>query len=260
MQGIPWDSITIIAAVTLITGVVWVLDKLWLGPRRRAGAAGGAAAPGVVVDFCRSLFPVAFAMLVLFSFVVQPFVIPSGSMLPTLLIGDYVLVNKFVYGLRDPLFHHKFFAIDEPGRGDVAVFLWPVDERTDFIKRIVGLPGDRIAYRDKQLFVNGEAARLSPDGVFEQKDAPRLERLTENLGGVVHQILIDPDRPAEDFDITVPPGQYFAMGDNRDNSADSRYWGTVPEANLVGKAFLIPMSWDSTSWRINFSRIGRIIR
>jgi signal peptidase I len=261
MQGMPWDSITIIMAVTLITGAVWGLDKVWLGPRQRDGAAPDTASgPGGFVEFCRSFFPLVLGVLVLLSFVVQPFVIPSGSMLPTLLIGDYVLVNKFVYGLRDPLFHYKLLALGAPQRGDVAVFRWPVDERTDFIKRIVGLPGDHIAYRNKQLFVNGEAASVSPDSTFDLQDAARVQRMDERLGDVAHKILVNPNRPAEDFSFTVPPGEYFAMGDNRDNSADSRYWGTVPEANLVGKAFFIPMSWDSANWRINFARIGTGIR
>jgi signal peptidase I len=261
MDSTHWDSIRMMIVLTLITGVVWGLDAIWLEPKRLAGRKPDAAVtPGRLVDLCRSLFPVVLVLLLLQSFVVQPFRIPSGSMLPTLLIGDFVLVNKFAYGLRDPVFHHKFLALGEPKRGDVVVFRWPVDPGVDFVKRIVGLPGDRIAYRRKQLFVNGEAAAVVPDGTFEVQDSQRVQRMDERLGDVAHGILVNPARPADDFELIVPKGQYFAMGDNRDNSDDSRYWGTVPEANLVGKAFFIPLSWDGANWRINFSRIGSTVR
>lgn len=261
MDSMHWDSIRMMIVLTLMTGVVWGVDAIWLEPKRLAARKPGAAVkPGRIVDFCRSLFPVVLVLLLLQSFVVQPFRIPSGSMLPTLLIGDFVLVNKFAYGLRDPVFHDKFLALGAPKRGDVVVFRWPVDPGVDFVKRIVGLPGDRITYRGKQLFVNGEVAPLTADGTFAMQDSQRVQRMNERLGDVAHGILVNPDRPAEDFELIVPPGEYFAMGDNRDNSDDSRYWGTVPEANLVGKAFFIPLSWDSASWRINFSRIGSTVR
>jgi signal peptidase I len=255
-----WDSISTMIALTLITGAVLGLDATWLAPRRRAGRKSGAAAgPGRFVDFCRSLFPAALALLLLQSFIVQPFRIPSGSMLPTLLVGDFVLVNKFAYGLRDPVFHYRLLALGEPKRGDVVVFRWPPDPGVDFVKRIVGLPGDHIVYRRKQLIVNGEAVPVVPDGTFAA-DSQRVPQMEERLGGVTHGILVNPDRPDDDFEFTVPNGQYFAMGDNRDNSNDSRYWGTVPEANLIGRAFYIPLSWDGDNWRINFSRIGSLVR
>ncbi|WP_084615633.1 signal peptidase I [Solimonas flava] len=264
MQGIHWDFAVILTVLTLVTGVVWLLDKLWLGPRRRAKLALDAAdQPSSFVDFCRSFFPVIFAVLMLRSFIAEPFRIPSGSMIPTLLVGDFILVNKFTYGLRDPVFHHKFVELGEPQRGDVVVFRWPVDPTKDFIKRIIGLPGDHIVYRNKQLFVNGEPATLDPDGAYTAPGLPPpgvVYRMKEHLGPVEHDILVNPERPADDFEFIVPPGEYFAMGDNRDGSDDSRRWGTVPERNLVGKAFFIWMSWDSDNTRVDFSRIGRSVR
>jgi signal peptidase I len=264
MQAIQWDFAVILSVLTLVTGIVWLLDKLWLGPRRRARLGVDAVdKPGAFVDFCRSFFPVIFVVLMLRSFVAEPFRIPSGSMIPTLLVGDFILVNKFTYGLRDPVFHHKFIEMNEPKRGDVVVFRWPVDPSKDFIKRIIGIPGDRIIYRNKQLFVNGEPATLDADGAYTAAGLPPpgvVYRMEEHLGPVNHKILVNPERPADDFEFIVPPGEYFAMGDNRDGSDDSRRWGTVPEKNLVGKAFLIWMSWNSEDTRVEFSRIGKMVR
>ena len=261
-SGIHWDFAVILTALTLLTGIVWLADKLWLGPKRRGKLALDAVdKPSSFVDFCRSFFPVIFVVLMLRSFIAEPFRIPSGSMIPTLLVGDFILVNKFTYGLRDPVFHHKFLKMNEPARGDIVVFRWPVDPSKDFIKRIIGLPGDHIVYRSKQLFVNGEPAPVDADGVFPVPGFPSvMYRMDEHLGDVEHKILVNPDRPADDFEFIVPPGEYFAMGDNRDNSEDSRRWGTLPERNLVGKAFFIWMSWDAENTRVNFSRIGNSVR
>jgi len=256
MSDFHWDFAVMLTVATLVTGVFWLLDKLWLGPQRRVGLpADTMDQPSWFIDFCRSFFPVIGIVLLLRSFIVEPFRIPSGSMIPTLLVGDFILVNKFAYGLRDPAFHHKFWKNGEPQRGDITVFRWPVDPTKDFIKRIIGLPGDHIAYRDKTLYVNGAVAAREATGEFDTLAGP-LYRYRENLEGVEHAILINPGRPTEDFEFTVPEGQYFAMGDNRDGSDDSRRWGTVPEKNLVGRAFLIWMSWDGENTRIAFSRIG----
>ena len=260
MSDFHIDFAVILTALTLITGVFWALDKLLFAPRR-AQTLG--ARPNGFIDFCTSFFPVIFVVLVLRSFLAEPFRIPSGSMIPTLLVGDFILVNKYAYGLRDPVFHHKFVEGGEPQRGDIVVFRWPVDPSKDFIKRIVGIPGDRIAYREKRLYVNGEATPLEPAGVYTAPGLPPpgvVYRLTENLTGVEHHVLVNPARPADDFEFVVPPGEYFAMGDNRDGSDDSRRWGTVPERNLVGKAFFIWMSWDGANTRIDFSRIGTRIK
>lgn len=256
MSDFHIDFAVILTALTLVTGIVWALDKWWLGPRRRLLLAPGTPdQPNSVIDFCRSFFPVIALVLFLRSFLAEPFRIPSGSMIPTLNVGDFILVNKFSFGLRDPVFHYKFFQMGEPRRGDIVVFRWPVDPSKDFIKRIIGLPGDHIIYREKTLYVNGEKAAQEPNGVYTGPYG-EVYRYTENLSGVSHNIIVNPDRPFDDFEFTVPEGQYFAMGDNRDGSDDSRRWGTVPERNLVGRAFFIWMSWDSANTRVDFSRIG----
>jgi signal peptidase I len=255
------DFAVILTVLTLITGVIWALDKWWLGPQRRAQLPPGQPdRPNSLVDFGRSFFPVILLVLLLRSFLAEPFRIPSGSMIPTLLIGDFILVNKFAYGLRDPVFHHKFVKLGEPKRGDVVVFRYPLDPSKDFIKRVIGLPGDHIAYRDKQLTVNGEAMPLTADGVYTAGGSMPgvVYRFQEELGPVKHRVLVNPARPAEDFEFEVPEGQYFMMGDNRDGSDDSRRWGTVPEGNLVGKAFFIWMSWDH--FPPDLSRIGDPIK
>ena len=261
MTTLHFDFAVILTLATAVTGVIWALDKWWLGPKRRATLAPDVAdKPGWAVDFGRSFFPVILLVLLLRSFLAEPFRIPSGSMIPTLLIGDFILVNKFAYGLRDPVFHHKFVRLGEPKRGDVVVFRYPLDPSKDFIKRVIGLPGDRIAYRDKQLTVNGEAMPLTADGVYTAGGSMPgvVYRFQEELGPVKHRVLVNPARPAEDFDFEVPEGQYFMMGDNRDGSDDSRRWGTVPEGNLVGKAFFIWMSWDH--FPPDLSRIGDRIK
>jgi signal peptidase I len=264
MSDFHFDFAVLLTLLTLVTGIGWALDKWWFGPRRRARLAPGLHdKPGSVLDFCRSFFPVIAVVLLLRSFLAEPFRIPSGSMIPTLLVGDFILVNKFAYGLRDPVFHQEFLENGAPRRGDIVVFRWPVDPSKDFIKRIVGLPGDRIVYREKRLTINGAPAELSADGVFAVDGMPPpgvVYRFTENLTGVRHQLLVNPNRPSDDFEFTVPAGEYFAMGDNRDGSDDSRRWGTVPEKNLVGRAFFIWMSWDSARLRVDVSRIGTVIK
>tara|TARA_R110000787_G_scaffold57667_17_gene131612 strand:- start:286 stop:1074 length:789 start_codon:yes stop_codon:yes gene_type:complete len=260
-SDVHFDFAVLLTVLTVLTGLGWLLDKFWLGPKRRS-LIEGEDKPGWLIDFSRSFFPVILAVLLLRSFVAEPFRIPSGSMIPTLLIGDFILVNKFSYGLRDPVFHTRFLGNGKPERGDVVVFRWPNDPSVDYIKRMVGLPGDHIVYRDKVLYVNGEALEQTPDGVVAVTGLPggAAYRLKENLENHEHHIIVDPDAPTENFEFTVPEGQYFAMGDNRDGSYDSRRWGTVPERNLVGKAFFVWMSWDGSIMRPNLSRIGTRIR
>ena len=263
-SDLHFDFAVLLTALTLFTGVFWALDKWLLAPKRQAALQPGQLdQPNAFIDFCRSFFPVIAIVLGLRSFLVEPFRIPSGSMIPTLLVGDFILVNKFAYGVRDPVFHHKFINVGEPQRGDVFVFRWPVDTSKDFIKRVIGLPGDHIAYREKTLYINGEKMAQEESGIFAPSGSSVSValRFSEDLGGVKHMILTNPDRPNDDIlEFTVPTGQYFAMGDNRDGSDDSRRWGFVPEANLVGKAFFIWMSWDSENTRVNFSRIGNQVK
>ena len=222
------------------------------------------------VEYAVSFFPVILFVFVLRSFVVEPFRIPSGSMLPTLQSGDLILVNKFTYGIRLPVVDKKVIDIGTPQRGDVIVFRYPVDPEIDYIKRVVGLPGDEVAYVDKKLYLNGQEVPRTRDGDYYEPDrVSYIAQYQEKLGEVSHRILLDPQRAQQYSPIwsfpnqdnctyarngvrcTVPAGHYFAMGDNRDNSADSRYWGFVPDQNIVGKAFFIWM---------NFSDLGRIGR
>ncbi|WP_280566898.1 signal peptidase I [Chromohalobacter sp. 296-RDG] len=252
-------SLLLVLAVA-ITGIVWLVDIVWWRRTRRArlekaesqveGGLDTATRDKLgkepwAVDYARSFFPVLLIVLVLRSFVVEPFQIPSGSMRPTLKVGDFILVNKFTYGLRLPVINTKVVDVGEPERGDVMVFRFPDDPSVDFIKRVVGLPGDRIRYEDKQLYVNGKPVGKSlTDSDLEIAPGERL--LEEQLDGVAHAIYNNPDDPGPHMrEVVVPEGQYFMMGDNRDHSNDSRYWGFVPEENIVGKAFAVWMHWDS---------------
>ncbi|HID48172.1 MAG TPA: signal peptidase I [Chromatiales bacterium] len=211
----------------------------------------------MLVEYARFLFPVVLVVLVLRSFVAEPFRIPSGSMLPTLEVGDFILVNKFTYGIRLPVLNTEILDLGAPQRGDVIVFRYPENPSIDYIKRVVGVPGDEIAYYNKVLYINGKQAKQEPKMPY-QPAFPNLKRFREQLDGVEHDILVNVMYPAGDFIVTVPPDSYFVMGDNRDNSRDSRYWGFVPEQNLVGKAMLIWMNWQWGHWP-ELGRIGTMI-
>ena len=215
----------------------------------------------IVVDYSKSFFPVILLVLVLRSFLAEPFHIPSSSMVPTLLVGDFILVNKYDYGFRLPVLHTKLIPVGEPKRGDVVVFRYPGDPSEDFIKRIVGLPGDHIVYRDKTLYINGVVMAKDALGPYSGPDADTegSELAREHLGPMTHELLTVPGRFGNEGEWTVPEGEYFAMGDNRDNSNDSRYWGFVPEANLVGRAFFIWMNIDAFGNKALWHRVGSVI-
>jgi len=232
-------SVFFVAAV-VVMGLIWLLDAVWLKSRRET--AGSDTKAPWYVDYSRSLFPVLLFVLVVRSFIVEPFQIPSGSMEPTLKVGDYIAVNKFSYGLRLPITHTRILSTGEPHRGDVIVFRFPLNPSVDFIKRVVGVPGDHVVYQDKHLYINGKliSKTLVSDDVAS---SPGMQLFQEDLDGVKHAVYNNPDVDSKGFDGTVPAGHYFVMGDNRDNSADSRYWGFVPEQNLVGKAFFVWMHW-----------------
>ncbi len=221
------------------------------------------------LDWTAGLFPVILIVFLLRSFLFEPFKIPSGSMIPTLLVGDLILVNKFHYGIRLPVINKKIIANHDPQRGDVMVFRYPVDPRMDYIKRVVGVPGDEVTYVNQTLSINGQRVPTKDLGEFFDEDSLRHAPLfEESLGSVNHRILVDPRRQAyygpdpksfpmhencrysaEGVTCKVPAGHYFMMGDNRDNSQDSRFWGFVPDENIVGKAFFVWM---------NFGNLGRI--
>jgi len=285
---------------TLVTGVYWLAERLYFLPRRRRAAAAyehnlserqaELARQGIQktdtvdpqarerllaqpwwLDWTAGLFPVILAVFLLRSFLFEPFKIPSGSMMPTLLTGDLILVNKYTYGLRLPILNTKITEGTPPKRGDVMVFRYPPQPSLDYIKRVVGVPGDEIAYLNKRLTVNGQpiSKEAMPD-YFDEETMRYLKEYNENLSGVAHKILNDETRRAglseaevsqfpnrdncrysvEGVVCKVPPGHYFMMGDNRDNSLDSRYWGFVPDRNIVGRAFVIWMNFG------DFKRIG----
>ncbi|KGM52415.1 signal peptidase [Lysobacter concretionis Ko07 = DSM 16239] len=259
-----WFEIALVV-FTLLSGLIWLLDKLVLAKRRAAhqGLLDDGAEPWYV-DYAKAFFPVLLAVLVLRSFIAEPFRIPSNSMMPTLLTGDFILVNKFSYGLRLPISNRKFVDIGEPKRGEVVVFRPPHHPDQDWIKRVIGLPGDRIGYYDNQVLINGvplayeslghyegrgNGAEMSGAGEFRELLADHPHRVLERTGL--------PFRDPAEGEWVVPEGEYFVMGDNRDNSEDSRYWGFLPEQNLRGKAFLI---WMNIDGGIDFSRIGERIR
>lgn len=243
----------VLFVLLVVTGAVALADALHFARHR----AGGEREPWWI-EYGKSFFPVILIVFLLRSFVVEPFKIPSGSMVPTLLIGDFILVNKFSYGIRLPIVNKKIVQLGEPQRGDVMVFRYPEDPSLDYIKRVVGLPGDRVRYVNKKLVVNGiELPRKRLPDYLNRERIQYARQYLEKTGAVEHSILVEEDAPAaipfvrqfpfrenchynnEGVDCTVPPGHYFLMGDNRDNSADSRVWGFVPEENIVGRAFFI---------------------
>ncbi|MBI3901924.1 MAG: signal peptidase I [Nitrosomonadales bacterium] len=256
------DFALIMFVLLVITGGVWLLDRFVLRPRRAADAK-----EPWWVEYSKSFFPVILAVFMLRSFLVEPFKIPSGSMIPTLQVGDFILVNKYTLGIRLPIVNKKIVQINDPHRGDVMVFHYPENPSVDYIKRVVGLPGDTIVYKNnKQLYVNGVLQEDKPEGEYNYVEGGlrfvHTERYSENLDGHAHAVIVNPELPSvhlgsvadfphreacsyndEEMRCTVPAGHYFMMGDNRDNSRDSRYWGFVPDELIVGKAFMIWMNF-----------------
>jgi len=253
----------ILFVLLVATAVLWLADRYVFRKRRAPDAK-----EPFWVEYGASFFPVILIVFFLRSFIVEPFKIPSGSMIPTLLVGDFIAVNKFTYGIRLPVIDKKIVDVNSPQRGDVMVFRWPVDPSKDYIKRVIGLPGDKIVYANKRLTVNGQAVPVKRVDDYMDKDRMIVTpRYRETVGSAEHEILIEDEAPpyvaqvmqfpfrdkchynSEGFSCEVPPGNYLMMGDNRDNSQDSRVWGFVPDENVVGKAFFI--------W-FNFSDLQRI--
>lgn len=217
--------------------------------------------PNIIVEYCKSFFPVLLLVLIIRSFIFSPYVIPSGSLEPTLLPGDFVIANKYDYGLRFPITHAKLTSGD-PKIGDIFIFRFPPNPKIDYIKRVIALPGDTVSYKNKVLYINGKIQAQKTVGkamdLVLGKEMPVLIK-EENLMGVKHKMYINPAMPAVNFKaFKVPPGYYFAMGDNRDDSADSRYWGLVPEKNIIGKATVIWLSKTPGKLQIRWHRLGEI--
>jgi signal peptidase I len=272
------DFALLMLIVLGVSGVIWLLDRAFALPARQRKAkaleeSGGTAAAvqlalkePIYVEYARAFFPVILAVFLLRSFLIEPFRIPSGSMLPSLLVGDFILVNKFSYGIRLPVVSKKVMNLGMPERGDVVVFRFPEDTSINYIKRVVGLPGDQIVYESKKLYINRELMKQADPRPYvgsRNGDCAFMgERLTEDLGDVAHEILLTDRGPHKAVTFVVPDNHYFVMGDNRDCSNDSRFWGYVPDENLVGKAFLVWFSVDTTGehrwfWeRIVWQRIG----
>ncbi|MDR2001078.1 MAG: signal peptidase I [Zoogloeaceae bacterium] len=249
------DFALILFVLTIVTGVLWIADRYVFRPKRAARAK-----DPFWVEWGAGFFPVILIVFLLRSFLVEPFRIPSESMMPTLLTGDFILVNKYTYGIRLPVINKKVIEAGSPQRGDVMVFRFPPDPSLNYIKRVIGLPGDKIEYLNKRLTINGQPMPMQPNGSYiDEKKFYYTPRFLETLGNVEHDVLLINEAPpyanpsriqgypqrekcqynSEGFSCEIPAGQYFMMGDNRDNSEDSRYWGFVPDENIVGKAFFI---------------------
>ncbi|MDX1569470.1 MAG: signal peptidase I [Xanthomonadales bacterium] len=274
-----FDFAALLVILTFLTGGIWAIDALLFAPRRRSQVATAGGPSGLaedheesgkrseplVVEYARSFFPVILIVLIIRSFIAEPFRIPSSSMLPTLLVGDLILVSKFSYGLRLPVLNNKFVDLGSPERGDVVVFRYPEDESMDYIKRVIGLPGDEVRIEDNRLIINGEPVPMEWLGPYIPEDGSReaqgLRQGMEYLpGDREHRILRNPEhlrhRLFSGHVWRVPEGQYFVLGDNRDNSRDSRFWGFVPDDHLVGKAVFIWMRLSLSNW----GRIGTVIK
>ena len=248
----------ILTMLTAISGAVVAFNRFYY--QKKAQQTDALPIPGLMtlIEYSRSFFPVLLFVLIIRSFIFEPFRIPSGSMMPTLMQGDYIFVKKFTYGLRLPVLETKVFETGEPQRGDVVVFRLPSNPNINYIKRVIGLPGDQVEYRRHRLFINGELVATERDEVLPYDgDVPRF---IETLGERDHAVLLERagDRPG-DGSYTVPAGHYFMMGDNRDNSQDSRFIGEIPETHLVGEAVRIWMHMDGLEWP-NWSRIGTKIQ
>jgi len=260
-----FDFSALLVFLTFGSGIIWLIDSICFAPGRNdSDDETDILKLPIIVEYAKSFFPIFLIVLILRSFIFEPFKIPSASMMPTLLIGDFILVNKYDYGLRLPVLHNKFIVNKTPERGDIVVFRYPEDPSIPFIKRVVGLPGDKISYHKKILYINDISVTQELNGRYNaygsgiMMDGASLR--IENLGNMEHEILISPNRRSQELETRVPDGHYFVLGDNRDNSKDSRFWGFVPDENLVGRAFMIWMNWDSKNRGIDFGRIGTIIK
>ena len=251
----------ILTLLTLFSGIVVALDKMVWKTEEDDSRDAAPGALRTLVEYSRSFFPVLLFVLVIRSFIFEPFRIPSSSMVPTLLIGDFIFVNKYTYGLRLPVLNTKVLEVGEPARGDVVVFRLPSDPSTNYIKRLVGLPGDTVEYVNKRLYINGEAVEFEVVGAYDGAGNVRAVLGRETIDDTEHSVLLVEGQRSQEGTYRIPDGYFFMMGDNRDNSRDSRYSGVglVPEGNVVGKAVRVWMNWEfpkAPQWR----RIGSAIQ
>jgi signal peptidase I len=249
------DFPAILVSILIITGLIWLVDSVFFRKRRLAVPA--RAIEPVIVQYSRSFFPVILIVLIVRSFLFEPFRIPSESMMPGLIDGDFIFVSKFAYGLRLPVVNSKVLSTGQPQRGDVVVFRLPRDPSIHYIKRLVGLPGDRVSVHNNQVLVNGSPFVLKPNGIYRGRRFDGSDLKLEQVGSRQHVIMLASNLPSTDYEATVPPGVYFFMGDNRNDSEDSRFGvvGFVPEANLVGRADRIWLNWEFPHWP-NLTRVG----
>lgn len=271
------DFSLVLVNLSLFTGLIYLLDIFLLAPKRRQQVASFEVADSsntdehkqtseslakepIWVEYAKSLFPVFFLVLLFRSFIAEPFTIPSESMLPTLEVGDYIVVNKFSYGFRLPVIGTKILEMDDPERGDVMVFKFPENPKINFIKRVVALPGDTLKYENKRLYINGEKVEEILMDSSENLSSSQARQYIENIDGVEHAIRkrLGASGFNTQTEWLVPEGHYFVMGDNRDNSNDSRFWGTVPDELVMGKAFAIWMHKLPGLHLPEFSRNSRI--
>lgn len=254
------DFPLILTLLVILSGIISLIDVLFFARKRKATAA----KQPIIIEYARSFFPILLIVLLIRSFLVQPYRVPTGSLEPTVLPGDFIVVNQFAYGLRLPVLNSKILAVGEPKLGDIVLFRWPVDPRIVFVKRVIGIPGDHVVYKDKVLTINGKVAFQKDAGMDLElaSDIPfPVQVKSEQLPSGEHKVFVRSDHSGPDnIDVIVPANNYFMMGDNRDNSGDSREWGFVPEKNLVGKVFGVWMSWDSHNTTVRWSRIGKAIR
>jgi signal peptidase I len=264
LAGIVWlcyqNFPVSLTLLTLISGIIVIIDFLFFARSRKQKKQN----PNIIVRDAREFFPVLLLVWIIRSFIIQPYHVPTGSLEPTVMPGDFIAVKQYAYGLRFPIGNYRLINTGEPKVGQIALLYYPVDPSIVFVKRVIGVPGDHIVYRNKVLYVNGIEAKQKYLGTAQDVEPGEepifVERREEDLNGVKHEIFVRPTGgQTQDFDLIVPQGKYFMMGDNRDDSDDSRVWGYVPEQNLIGEAFRIIISWDPFNHHMRWDRSGKAI-
>lgn len=253
-----FEFLNILFLCAVFAGMIILVDVIWRHYKRQHVRRGKQP---IIIDYARSFFPVLLFVVIIRSFLFQPYRVPTGSLEPTVIPGDFIFVSQYNYGLNIPLWNKTIVPMDKPQRGQIALFRWPVNPTITFVKRVIGVPGDHISYIDKTLYINGqEMTKTFFKNTIElgsRSGKEKAQEYEENLAGIKHHILINPNRPSQNFyNLVIPKGQYFMMGDNRDDSDDSRMWGFVPMDHFIGKALWVWMNWDSRKYQIHWNRIG----